>query len=103
MYPVAQPPKDETTSSHTLSNGYTPRPFTTKSPQHPPPLPENTFSQPLRKVTHTMQNPPYIDVVIAFNVEHQIGIALKRPAKHPRQIQLVGVARHTRGRMAADM
>ncbi len=50
-----------------------------------------------------MQNQPYVDVVIAFNVEHQIGIALQRPAKPPRQIQLVGVERHTRGRMAADM
>ncbi len=35
-----------------------------------------TVDQPFRDVPPTMQNAPDIDMVIALNIEHQIGVAL---------------------------
>ena len=45
-----------------------------------------------------VEHTPDVDVVIAFDVEHEIGIALQEEAAQARNRKLVCVARGTRGR-----
>lgn len=66
-------------------------------------LMDEVVGQPLSNVALGMQNTPDIDVVIALDVEHQVGVTLQRPAEQPRQIQIVAIAADTRCRMATDM
>lgn len=66
-------------------------------------LMDEVVGQPLSNVALGMQNTPDIDVVIALDVEHQVGVTLQRPAEQPRQIQIVAIAADTRCRMATHM
>ena len=69
----------------------------------PTELVDEVVGQPLSNVALGMQNSPDIDVVIALDVEHQVGVTLQRPTEQPRQIQIVAIAADTRCRMATDM
>jgi hypothetical protein len=50
-----------------------------------------------------VQHAPDIDMIVAFDVEYQMGIPSQRPRAQPRQIQLVGVARRTGGSLVAKV
>lgn len=46
-----------------------------------------------RYVAAAPQNTPNVDVVIAFDVEGQVRIALEHPGAQARQLQLIGMAK----------
>lgn len=59
------------------------------------------FLHPGRNVALPVQHTPDVDVVGALDVEDQIGIPGQRPRAQAWKVQLVGVARRARARMAA--
>ena len=50
-----------------------------------------------------MQNPPNIDLVVTLYIEDNLGVIWNSPESKVRQVQLVGIARRTCGRVATDM
>ena len=50
-----------------------------------------------------MQHAPDVDVIFAFNVEHEMGIILHLPAAQSRQVELMGVARRAGDRITFDV
>ena len=59
--------------------------------------------QPRRDVPFRTEQAPDIDVVVAFHVEQQIRTTLQGLSPQAGEIQLVGMARRTRRRMAGDV
>lgn len=50
-----------------------------------------------------MQYTPDIDMVRTLNVEHEVWIARQRPCAQTRQVEFMGVAWRTCGRVATDV
>ena len=61
------------------------------------------FLHPRRDIALDVQHTPDINVIWTLDEEHEGRMAHQRPSGQPRQIQCVGAARRTGGRVAADL
>ena len=61
------------------------------------------FAHPRWNVPLAVQNPPHVDVIATLEIENKMGVALQRPTAQSWQIQLLGIARRARCRIAADV
>mgnify|MGYP001553119034 FL=1 len=64
---------------------------------------ENLLSYPRREIALAVQNTPHIDMVVALHVEDDVRIVWNQPESQLWQIQFMGVAWGTRGRMTTDI
>ena len=64
---------------------------------------ENLLGYPRRDIALAVQNTPHIDLVVALYIEDNVLIVWNQPESQLWQIQFMGVAWATRGRMATDM
>lgn len=62
-----------------------------------------TFGKPSWNVPHSVQNPPYVNVVVPLDVEHQMGIVVQRPVEKPRYVEFMRVAGQAGSGVPSDM
>lgn len=53
-------------------------------------------AQKFRKVTLRVEHSPYVDMLLTYDVEHDIRVVLDRPVAKAGQAQLLGISRRSR-------
>lgn len=66
-------------------------------------VPQLRVSQPFWNVALLVEDPPDIYMIVAFNVENHVRVALQWLESETRQAKLVRVARRSAPRMARDV
>ena len=61
------------------------------------------FAEPRRDVALTVQDPPYVNVILSLEVENQVRMTLQRPRAQAGNIEFVTVPRQPGCRVTRDV